>query len=160
MDRVKPFPTETFLEPLDTRIIEGASRIRFCDTVVSIPFDVIDRDSLGSQSVNTLEYPPLEIGLEPRISDPDLENVAEQHQATTPLAGQSLHLAEQRGRIVTTVFANPTVLGWFADYDEFRRPLEGDEGYEEVIGFFRAVTAGEDTVASVADRVMEQISFE
>jgi len=55
----------------------------------------------------------------------------------------------ERGRIVTTLFTDPTVLGWFAGYDEFRRPLEGDAQYQQVIGFFRALTASDESVVSV-----------
>jgi len=55
----------------------------------------------------------------------------------------------EHGRVVDVVFANPSLLAWFEGYDEFRRPLEDDETFEEVLAFFQAVVDADPAIASV-----------
>jgi signal transduction histidine kinase/CheY-like chemotaxis protein len=55
----------------------------------------------------------------------------------------------ERASVVTTVLANPTMLDWFANYDQFRRPLAGDTVYASIIDLFHAVEGADPDILEV-----------
>ena len=55
----------------------------------------------------------------------------------------------ERGRIVTTFLASPTLIDWFAGYTEFRRPLDGDRVYEQINAYFNQLTESDPSVIAV-----------
>lgn len=56
---------------------------------------------------------------------------------------------EERGRVATTVFADPLARRWIAEYTTFRRPLEGDPGWEHLLGEFRFIEEHDPTITAV-----------
>ncbi|MBN1895965.1 methyl-accepting chemotaxis protein [bacterium] len=55
----------------------------------------------------------------------------------------------ERARITTTLFKNPHLLEWFADYRVFRRPLEGDVDYRKITRYFSDLIRSDSTIKSV-----------
>jgi hypothetical protein len=51
-----------------------------------------------------------------------------------------------RGRIVTTMVSVPTLRAWWAGYDQFRKPLAGDQNYLEVLALLGSVRASDPKV--------------
>jgi methyl-accepting chemotaxis protein len=47
----------------------------------------------------------------------------------------------QRGRVATTMLANPHLRGWFLEYDQFRAPVADDPDYRKIIDYFDAIVA-------------------
>jgi len=56
---------------------------------------------------------------------------------------------EERGRIATTLFADPLAEEWIAGYATFRRPLEGDPGWDRLRTEFERLERADPTITSV-----------
>jgi signal transduction histidine kinase/DNA-binding response OmpR family regulator len=56
---------------------------------------------------------------------------------------------EDRSRVVPTVLADPTVMGWWQSYTQYRRPLDADPGWAQIQAFFLAIERGDPSVQAV-----------
>lgn len=56
---------------------------------------------------------------------------------------------EERGRIATTLFADPLAQEWIEGYTTFRRPLEGDPGWAHLRAEFERLERADPTVTAV-----------
>lgn len=54
-----------------------------------------------------------------------------------------------RARIPKTLFLSPFIQDWFRKYQQFRRPVNGDEGYSHLISYFNQIMASDPTIKSV-----------
>jgi methyl-accepting chemotaxis protein len=55
----------------------------------------------------------------------------------------------ERGQVVRTIMHDPTLLGFFERYRQFRAPVTGDQDYLELIGFFETVVNDDPSVRAV-----------
>jgi methyl-accepting chemotaxis protein len=55
----------------------------------------------------------------------------------------------ERGQVVRTIMHDPTVLGFFERYRQFRAPVTGDSDYLELIGFFETIVDEDPMVRAV-----------
>jgi methyl-accepting chemotaxis protein len=64
----------------------------------------------------------------------------------------------ERARIPVTVFQNPMILNWFANYRIFRGPIAGDDAHSGIIRYFNTIIEQDSTIESVffaTDRTQE-----
>ncbi len=54
-----------------------------------------------------------------------------------------------KGQIIHSVFANPHVVGWFANYNDRGGDLSGDEAYKDVVRYFKYFSDQDPTIKSV-----------
>ncbi len=65
-------------------------------------------------------------------------------EAQEVVAGKAAELREffvQRGRVATTMLANPHLRRWFLEYDQFRAPIADDPDYRMIIDYFDSIVA-------------------
>lgn len=63
-------------------------------------------------------------------------------------AGEIEQFFTERGRVVTTLFEDPFVIGWFSGYHQFRAPVENDPGYKQVTQYFINLVESDSTIKS------------
>lgn len=56
---------------------------------------------------------------------------------------------EERGRVASTLFADPLARRWISEYATFRRPLAGDPGWEHLLSEFRFIEEHDPTITAV-----------
>ncbi len=65
-------------------------------------------------------------------------------QAQEVVSGKAAEIREffvQRGRVATTMLANPHLRDWFLAYDQFRAPVANDPDYRQIITYFDKIVA-------------------
>jgi methyl-accepting chemotaxis protein len=55
----------------------------------------------------------------------------------------------ERGQVVRTIMHDPSLLGFFERYRQFRAPVTGDRDYLEIIGFFETIVNEDPSVRAV-----------
>jgi methyl-accepting chemotaxis protein len=56
---------------------------------------------------------------------------------------------EAKGQVVHSVFANPQVINWFANYDERLSDIDNNQQYQQVTGYFKFFSTNDKAIKSV-----------
>lgn len=66
---------------------------------------------------------------------------AEAQEVVTGSAAEIREFFVQRGRVATTMLANPHLRSWFLAYNQFRAPVADDTDYQKIIEYFNTIVA-------------------
>ncbi|MCP4902188.1 MAG: methyl-accepting chemotaxis protein [bacterium] len=68
---------------------------------------------------------------------------AEAQEVVSANAAEIREFFVQRGRVATTMLANPHLRSWFLSYDQFRAPVADDPDYRKIVEYFDAIVEGD-----------------
>lgn len=78
-------------------------------------------------------------------------------------AEEILSFLKQKSHIPVTFFQNPFLLDWFAEYRQYRAPIQDDEAYHKITRYFIEITDRDPAVKSIflaLDRTQEYFDHE